>query len=104
MKNKAKIYLIFFILIFSASAFAELIGKQKKTWEESYLPECIKIQTKSLYNKNYSQSDIKKYCQCVSDHVVAGATVNDVNNSTNKMFNIVNDASILCAEKYILSK
>ena len=98
-----KIYLLL-LFLFSEFGYAELVGESKKTWEESYLPECIKIQTKSLYNKNYSQSDIKKYCQCVSDHVVERATVNDVNNRTDKMFNIVNDASILCAGKYILSK
>jgi hypothetical protein len=96
------LFLTLFLIV--TNVYAELYGKSKKAWEESYLPECIKIQTKSLYNKNYSQSDIKKYCQCVSDHVVERATVNDVNNSTDRMFNIVNDASILCAGKYILSK
>lgn len=101
-----KIIKLYFLLLclFSEFGYAELIGKPKKTWEESYIPSCIKIQTKSLYNKNYSQSDIKNYCQCISDHVVERVTVNDVNNSTDRMFNIVNDASILCAGKSILNK
>jgi hypothetical protein len=91
-------------IMFSEFGYAELDKESKKTWEKSFLPECIKIQTESLYNRNISQSDIKKYCQCLSNQVVERATVHDANNSTNKMYNIMNDASILCAGKYILSK
>ena len=98
-----KIFIIFLLLI-SNSIFAELSGNAKDKWEKSYIPACIKMQTQSSYNKNMSQTDIKKYCHCVSDHIVERATINDVNTGTEKMAKIVNDASILCSGKFILEK
>ena len=100
--KKLSIFIINFAI--SSYAFCELVGNDRLLWEKGYIPACIHIQTKNELNKKFTINEIKIFCECSSSYIAERATAYDVNNTSQNLRKIIDNAGIQCAGRALINR